>query len=257
MEARWLINGKFFILKDNQIMLNTILLDLDGTLLPLDLNIFIKKYLEALAAKTAPLGYAPEPLIEAVWKGTYAMVTNDGTMTNNDRFWSVFWQKLGKKDSALFAAFDDFYRNEFYALNDIFQIKEDRSELVHKLKAKGYTIVLATSPIFPPAALASRLSWIGLETKDFDHLTHYENCSYCKPNLNYYRQIMQAIDKEPTECLMVGNNITEDCVATKLGCDTYFVTDWPENKEGQSYEHLKHGSWQEFCSWANELKNIK
>ena len=237
-------------------MLNTILFDLDGTLLPLDLNIFIKKYLEALAAKAVPFGYQPEQIIEAVWKGTYAMVDNDGTQTNIDRFWPVFWQKLGKQDSALRAAVDDFYCNEFYTLNENFQLQEDRSQIIHQLKNKGYTIVLATSPIFPQTALAARLSWIGLTTEDFDYLTHYENCRYCKPNLNYYRDIMQAIGKEPTECLMVGNNIKEDCVAAELGCDTYLVTDWPENKEGLAYKHLKHGSWQEFCLWAEALKNI-
>lgn len=238
-------------------MLNTILFDLDGTLLPLDLNTFIKKYMEALSAKAAPLGYEAQPFIEAVWKGTYAMVGNDGTKTNDECFWSVFWQKLGKKDPALLAAIDDFYCNDFYELNQIFQLKEDRSKLIYKLKEKGYTLVLATSPIFPLTALTARLAWIGLKTKDFDHLTHYENCRYCKPNLNYYREIMLSIDKKPGECLMVGNNIKEDCIASELGCDTYFVTDWPENKEELPYDHIKHGSWQDFCLWADRLKALK
>lgn len=59
-------------------MITTILFDLDGTLLPMDQELFIKTYFKALAARFAPLGYDPQKLINGVWKGTQAMVKNTG-----------------------------------------------------------------------------------------------------------------------------------------------------------------------------------
>ena len=60
-------------------MIDTILFDLDGTLLPMDQDAFTEYYFKLLAGKMAPLGYEPKQLIAAVWDGTKAMVKNDGT----------------------------------------------------------------------------------------------------------------------------------------------------------------------------------
>ncbi len=41
-------------------MLKTILFDLDGTLLPMDQDEFIRDYFQRLAQKVSPLGYEPK-----------------------------------------------------------------------------------------------------------------------------------------------------------------------------------------------------
>lgn len=64
-----------------------ILFDLDGTLLPMDQDVFVKAYFGRLAAKLAPHGYEPKALIDAIWKGTAAMIRNDGSRTNEAAFW--------------------------------------------------------------------------------------------------------------------------------------------------------------------------
>lgn len=53
-----------------------VLFDLDGTILPMDNDIFTKGYFTELAKKLSPLGIAPEELVSAVWAGTKAMVNN-------------------------------------------------------------------------------------------------------------------------------------------------------------------------------------
>ena len=50
--------------------ITTVLFDLDGTLLPMDQEIFVRAYLGGLCKKLAPLGYDPKPLSGAIWKGT-------------------------------------------------------------------------------------------------------------------------------------------------------------------------------------------
>ena len=71
-------------------MIKTILFDLDGTLLPMDQDVFVKSYFGRLAKKAAPYGYETGRLVSVIWKGTEAMVKNDGSALNEEVFWEVF-----------------------------------------------------------------------------------------------------------------------------------------------------------------------
>lgn len=66
--------------------MNTVLFDLDGTLLPMDQEAFIRLYFGALTQKFAPHGFEPEKLIQGLWAGMKAMQENDGSKTNEDVF---------------------------------------------------------------------------------------------------------------------------------------------------------------------------
>ena len=59
--------------------IQTVLFDLDGTLLPMDQNVFVKSYLGRIARAMAVHGYDPDKLVKAIWSGTDAMVRNDGS----------------------------------------------------------------------------------------------------------------------------------------------------------------------------------
>ena len=74
-------------------MIKNILFDLDGTLLPMDMEKFTQGYFKRLVAKAAPRGYEPEKLIKSVWAGTAAMVKNNGGITNEEAFWNKFSEK--------------------------------------------------------------------------------------------------------------------------------------------------------------------
>ena len=93
--------------------IKAVLFDLDGTLLPMDQDIFVKAYFKGLATKLAPLGYDPQLLIKGIYAGTQAMVENNGDATNEEVFWKVFCSICGadcRKDEPVFA---DFYEKEF------------------------------------------------------------------------------------------------------------------------------------------------
>ena len=68
-------------------MITTLLFDLDGTLLPMDTEVFTKHYFSLLVQKLAPYGYEAKPLIGAVLAGIEAMAVNDGSVTNEEAFW--------------------------------------------------------------------------------------------------------------------------------------------------------------------------
>ena len=46
--------------------ITTVLFDLDGTLLPMDQDVFVKDYFGRIAAKVAPAGYDPKQLIDTI-----------------------------------------------------------------------------------------------------------------------------------------------------------------------------------------------
>ena len=82
-----------------------VLFDLDGTLLPMDLDEFTKQYFGAIAKHLAPHGFEPNATIDAILKGSYAMVKNNGEKTNEQAIWEYFEGRMGKVDRALFDAF--------------------------------------------------------------------------------------------------------------------------------------------------------
>ena len=231
--------------------ITTVLFDLDGSLLPMETERFTKAYFKLLAQKAAPYGYAPESLVAAVWKGTKAMVMNDGSMKNDQRFWEVFAGELGERVLDMRPIFDSFYANEFHGAKVATGENPLAKKAVEGLKIQGRQVVLATNPLFPAVGVATRLSWIGLEPEDFLHVTTYENSSYCKPNPAYFAQVLEAVGKRPEECLMVGNDPREDVLAAgQAGISAYLVTDCLENAGDADLSKMEKGSFREFLRFA-------
>lgn len=228
----------------------TVLFDLDGTLLPMELEEFTNTYFALLAKKAAPFGYEAKPLVGAVWRGTKAMVQNDGLKTNCDRFWEVFSHTLGQQVLALKPEFDDFYAKEFHQAKSATGENPLAKRAVEGLKAKGFEVVLATNPLFPAVGVATRLSWIGLSIEDFSYVSTYENSSFCKPNPLYFQEILEKIRKQPQECLMVGNDASEDLAAEKLGIPVYLTTDCLVNPEQKDLSQIVTGSFAGFLKLA-------
>ena len=204
-----------------------ILFDLDGTLLPMDNDLFIKTYLGLLAKKMAPLGYEKELLISSLWKGTGAMFKNDGKQTNAEVFWQIFADVFGERIHDDIPKFDAFYENEFHQTAAITFPTALAQKAVDLAREKADKVILATSPVFPKVAVLSRLSWAKVSPDSFDLITTYENSTFCKPNPAYYTEIAEKMNLDPSRCLMVGNNAEEDMKPSKsVGMDTFLLTDF-------------------------------
>lgn len=234
-------------------MYEAVLFDLDGTLLPMDQEQFVKGYFGALCRRFAPLGYEPRHMIDTVWKGTGAMVKNDGSMSNCERFWQVFAEEFGQEKLADRPQFDDFYAKEFNEAAAMTQPTPLARRCVRALREKGYPVVLATNPIFPRVATLGRIRWAGLDEQNFAWITTYENSTRCKPNPDYYAEICEKLGLDPSKCLMVGNDFTEDLAAAKLGMETYLVTDCLIAPEGADLSVTRHGTMDELCALVGEF----
>ena len=115
----------------------------------------------------------------------------------------------------------------------------------------GYRVALATNPLFPAIATHSRVRWAGLQPEDFDHITTYENSSFCKPNPLYYREILDRLGLRAEECVMVGNDALEDVAAAKLGLPVFLLTHSLIEREGVDVNKLPHGGFEELKIWLD------
>ena len=225
--------------------IKTVMFDLDGTLLPMDQDQFTKYYFGLLAKKLAPYGYNAEQLVSGIWAGTAAMVKNNGSCTNEEAFWKKFCALMGEKVLEDKPLFEEFYRVEFQGARASCGFAPQAAGLVKKLKAAGYRVLLATNPIFPAIATESRIRWAGLEPEDFELYTTYENACHCKPNPDYYRDILDSMALASSECLMVGNDATEDTAAEQTGMQVFLLTDCLINKENKDLSQWPHGGFEE------------
>ena len=224
-------------------MLKAVFFDLDGTLLPLDQDAFVEGYFKLLARKMAHHGYEPQALIKNVWAGTKAMMTNDGSCSNEEAFWRVFlgvYGEQGRRDIPLFEAF---YSNEFQQAKALCGCHPGAAETVKLVKELGLRPILATCPLIPAVATESRIRWAGLQPEDFELYTTYENSSTCKPNPDYYRELLRKTGLQAGDCLMVGNDVTEDMIAETLGMRVFLLTDCLLNRKNEPVERWPRGSF--------------
>ncbi|AMC93004.1 hypothetical protein AOC36_03095 [Erysipelothrix larvae] len=205
-------------------MINTVLFDLDGTLLKMNNDAFEHAYLGSLA-KTVSHLIDPQHFIKSLWQATHKMVANDGSKTNEDVFYDTFRGLVGDAYEPLIPVIDDYYHNGFEAARSTIESSQEMIDAVEILKDKGIRLVIATNPMFPKIAVEKRVEWAKLNWEDFDHITHFEICHYCKPNPKYYEEIKQVCDLDPSFSMMVGNDAQEDLVAKTLGFKTYLVDD--------------------------------
>jgi len=224
----------------------TIFFDLDGTLLPMDQDVFTNEYFRLLIEALAPLGHSAETLTAAVWKGTGAMVRNDGRRTNEAVFWDTYAAILGEEARADLPAFERFYERDFIgAARNGCTPGPEAAAGVAELQRRGYRLVLATNPLFPMIAQTQRLEWAGLRPDNFVWITSYENSRFCKPNPDYYREILTRLSLRPEDCMMVGNDVGEDMIAETLGMRVFLMTRCLINRDGRDISAYPQGGFPE------------
>ena len=235
-------------------MITTILFDLDGTLLPMDQDVFVGTYLKGLATTAAPYGYEPSEFAKAVMLGTKAMVKNDGKQTNEVAFWNALADIYGEKIKSQTHIFDEFYRTDFQKISEVCGNTPKAAEVTRIAKNLGFRVALATNPLFPIIAIESRIKWTGLDPKDFEVFTSFETSHFCKPNLEYDKEVCDTIGVSPKECLMVGNDVSEDMIAKQLGMKVFLLTDYMINKENKDISSYSHGSFDELVAYIKTLR---
>lgn len=233
--------------------MKAVLFDLDGTLLPMDEDLFTKAYFKLLAKKLCPLGIEPQKLVDAIWDGTKAMVLNDGS----DKNMKVFWNRFSEVTGLDWEPFDretvSFYTNEFHGAKSAVGENPLAKEVLKLVHDKGMKVIIATNPIFPKSGQLSRLQWLGIDESEIDYITPYEEFCYAKPNPKYYETILKENNLEAKDCLMVGNDEREDMyAAASVGMDTFLIEACVKKDEKHPYSGKK-GNFEDLINYINTL----
>lgn len=230
--------------------MKTILFDLDGTLLPMNQDLFLKTYMKKLVSEIAPYGYEPKQLTHTILLGIEAMVRNDGCRTNEEAFWDTFTAVYGKEALQDLPKFEAFYQNTFPSVQSVCGFDPMANEVIKDAKERGYQVALATNPMFPAVATKERMRWAGLCESDFALVTTYENCTSSKPNPAYYLDVAKRVGADPTECIMVGNDVDDDIIPAKsLGMQVFLLTRDLINKGEHDISSYKKGNFTDLLSF--------
>ena len=234
--------------------IKAVLFDLDGTLLPMDQDYFVKTYLGLLGKCLAARGYEFEKFAKIMWAGVGVMVKNDGSCTNEEAFWKVFVEGFGEKAMEDKPFVDEFYKSEFNQIQAVCGFNHQAKEVVELVKEMGKLAVLATNPLFPHTATENRMKWAGLEPEMFAAYTTYEDCHYCKPNPKYYLELLGKLGLSPEECIMVGNDFDEDVLTTeKIGMKAFLLTDCLLNRENKDTSNYPQGNFEDLKTYLKEV----
>ena len=170
---------------------------------------------------------------------------------------NTFDQLVDHKHTKLSELLENYYQNEFQEIIKVTEKIEGLNDIMVKLKESGHQLIIATNPLFPEIASVSRVKWAGLDKELFDEITTYENYSHCKPNVNYYQEIIDKFNLDTDNTLMIGNDAQEDLAAGELGIETYLVTDHLIDRSGGNYQANHSGTMDDCLKFLQQYISVQ
>ena len=235
--------------------ITTVLFDLDGTLIGMDQDEFIRLYFLSILDKLAAIGYDKGLMYSSIEGAIQAIKKKqDSGVTNEECFWQMFDKISGGLAPALKGIMDSYYKEEFIKVLEGSCYPYPRAnEIVNAAKNRGLRVVLATNPLFPAVATYTRIRLGGMQPEDFEYVTAYENSSFCKPSPAYFTELLSKLSVTPEECVMIGNDTRDDFAALELGIPVFILTECLINTRGVDLSLYPHGDFDDLIAYINSL----
>ncbi len=198
----------------------TLLFDLDGTLLGLDVRRFLPRYLNAMTGHLRPL-LPPDVARRRIEAGIAAMLAPHPGVTNAQAFRSAFVPQgdpLGLEARAM-----GFYTAGFEELRVETEPVPLARAVVTAARERGYTLAVVTDPLYPRVAMEARIRWSGLDPAEFAEITAFERYDAVKPDPRFYAEVLRVLGAEATSAWMIGNDAVRDLAAARVGIRTFLV----------------------------------
>lgn len=236
-------------------MRQTLLLDLDDTLLQNSIDTFLPGYLKAWGEFMAP-EIESQRLINALLAGTRTISEQiQPNCSLRETFNSVFYPLIGM-DQKEFQPFEDqFYDRVYPTLKSLSQPMPGAVEFIDLAFERGYQVAIATSPLFPLKAIEQRLEWAGLpiDQYQFALIPSIEKFHFSKPHTAYFGELMAYLGWPDGSVVMVGNDIEMDILpADKFGLPTFWIT----NSDNPHVENLimpnARGNFKNLIDWLDQ-----
>ncbi len=201
----------------------TLLLDLDGTLLDVDMPAFLDGFFALAADRLAAPARRRETedaMIEAA-RGMFA--SRDPARTLDLVFLEALADAVGSGAEQLRAGLAAFHAGELEQMAPLVRPVPAAAPLLERAAALGCELVLATNPVFFRDAIRARVRWAGLDERSFAFITAAESMHAAKPRPEYYTEVLLLAGREPAACLMVGDDRRMDLAAAAAGIPTWLA----------------------------------
>jgi FMN phosphatase YigB (HAD superfamily) len=229
---------------------STLLLDLDGTLLDIDMPAFLKVYFSLAGRRFVSPLELPRitPALAAAARKMAAY--RAGTHTLDRVFLEAFSRAIKRPPIEVRGVFTAFHRAEFEQLRRLTTPRPAARPLLERAMALGYELAIATNPVFFLEAIQARIRWAGLEGIPFTLITCAEIMRCAKPHPEYFTQTLRLLGRRADECLMIGDSPAMDLPAGLLGIGTWLVNPEPEECQAVAGADFR-GTLEELAGWLD------
>lgn len=230
----------------------TILFDLDDTLLHTNMPEFIPAYFGGLGQAFSDLASAEQIAHQIKFAVTQMAENQDPSIVLHEIFSQNFYTPLGTTEGENAETLAKFYSNEYPKLQAVTGQVPGVFDLIEWCKKQSAQIAIATNPLFPETATHQRINWAGLELKDFEFFSTFDNFHFTKPNLTYYAECLARLGWPEGHIVMIGDNLSHDILPMEaMGFPTFWINP-PEN-----HPDRPHGPLSEVKSWLSEITSQK
>jgi ribosome-associated protein YbcJ (S4-like RNA binding protein)/FMN phosphatase YigB (HAD superfamily) len=232
-------------------MIAALLVDLDGTLIDFDPERFMSSYFNALGAFLELEN--PKPFFASLLDSIEKMIADQRDISNEEKFWSYFYPHVDYFDKDyLLAKLEEFYQTKFDEVKKHIIARPTMKKALDLARKKGLTTILSTNAIFPLTAIIKRLVWGGYDPQQFSYISDYQKAHFAKPNPRFFLEIADKQKLKIEECLVVGNDESEDLSASLVGFKTFLVND-SLIKRADGYPPTYTGTQKDFYNFIKNL----
>jgi len=202
--------------------INTLLFDLDGTLIDMrPRGLRVRFMSRALLRYAGAIPFWKIPT--AFSKAMQDLQNNTSSITNYKTFLNTLSSYAKSNPQEIERRTRLLISKDFARFSSSFISRPGAKETVDLGNRLGYKLVLATNPVWPLQAIQFRATWGGIQTDSFDFISHSEIMNRAKPSPEYYEQLLQKIEIPAENCLMIGNDPHKDLPAREAGIRTFLV----------------------------------
>lgn len=198
----------------------TLLIDLDGTLVRQSFWVQPHFTLKALLRVRKIIG--TWAALKYYFVSARAFRAKNPGLSNAERVRTALANELKQSKESIEASIREIEHAIFPEMQRYFRPVPEAQQFIEWAKSR-YRLILATNPIWTLGPINLRVKWAGIDPGIFEYITHSEVMTACKPNVEYYEQILKRQSLDPKDCIMIGNERTNDGNASKLGIRTFIL----------------------------------